>query len=73
MAKTKPNEKDIGAIFRDGRLIDEAIAAAHAEVVRRHRQLGAPLVIWRDGLVVEVTADEFERMEAEGNAKSRSP
>ena len=70
---TKPDQKDIGAIIRDGRLIDEAIAEAHAEVVRRHRQLGAPLVIWLDGRVAEVTADEFERMEAEGNVKVRSP
>ncbi len=58
----KSDEKEIGAILKDGRLIDEAIAAAHAEVLRRHRQAGVPIVIWRHGQVVEMSADEFEQM-----------
>jgi len=29
-------------------------------VIRRHRQLGVPLVIWRDGQVVEVSPESVE-------------
>lgn len=46
--------KDIAAIVRDGTAIDRAIERAGYRVVRRHRQLGVPLVIWQDGRVVEV-------------------
>jgi hypothetical protein len=46
--------KDIAAILQDGTAIDRAIERAGYDVVRRHRQLGVPLVIWRDGRVVEV-------------------
>jgi len=49
--------KDIAAIVRDGAAIDRAIELAGYRVVRRHRQLGVPLVIWRDGRVVEVPAE----------------
>jgi hypothetical protein len=68
---TKTDVMDIGAIIGDGRLVDEAIAAAHAEVVRRHRQLGVPIVIWRDGHVAEVSADEFELFQ--GGAHTGNP
>ena len=46
--------KDIAAILRDGTALDRAIERAGNAVVRRHRQLGVPLVIWRDGRVAEV-------------------
>lgn len=46
--------KDIAAILRDGTAIDRAIERAGYAVVRRHRQLGVPLVIWQDGRVAEV-------------------
>lgn len=46
--------KNPGAILRDGTAIDTAIEMAGYDVVRRHRRLGVPLVLWRDGRVVEV-------------------
>jgi hypothetical protein len=51
------SRKDIGAIIRDGTAIDRAVEAARRRVVRRHKQLGVPLVIWQDGRVVEVPAE----------------
>lgn len=48
------SRKDIAAVLRDGTAIDRAIEQAGYRVVRRHRQLGLPLVIWRGGRVVEV-------------------
>jgi hypothetical protein len=53
--------KDVLAIFRDGRLIDEAMVRGAWEALRVHREAGdQPLAIWRDGRVVWVTPDEFE-------------
>ena len=49
--------KDISAIVRDGTAIDRAIEAARRRIVREHRRLGLPLVIWRDGRVVEVSPE----------------
>ena len=49
------SRKDIGAIIRDGTAIDQAIERARQRVVRRHRQLGLPLVVWQDGRVVEIS------------------
>lgn len=57
--KAKP-AKDITAIFREGTLIDRAIAAGAREAIRRHKQAGVPVVIWRDGKSVCVDAAELE-------------
>jgi hypothetical protein len=51
--------RDIGAIIREGSAIDHAIETARHRVVRRHRQLGVPLVVWRDGQVVEISAESI--------------
>ena len=52
--------REIGSIIRDGSAIDRAMLAARRRVIRRHRRLGVPLVIWRDGLVVELSPDSVE-------------
>lgn len=56
----KPKKKDIEAIFREGTLIDRAIAAGAREAIRRHKQAGVPMVIWRNGASVWVDAAELE-------------
>lgn len=55
-----PPSRDIESIIRDGTAIDRAIIAARRRVILRHRQLGVPLVIWRDGQVVEVAPESVE-------------
>ena len=52
--------RDIERTIRDGAAIDRAIVAAHRRVILRHRQLGVPLVIWRDGQVVEVSPESID-------------
>lgn len=54
------SSRDIASIIRDGTAIDRAIVAARRRVIQRHRQLGVPLVIWRDGQVVEVAPDSVD-------------
>jgi hypothetical protein len=47
----------IGRAFADGRPIDKAIQrAAHAAILE-HKRAGEPVVIWRDGKVVRVSAE----------------
>ena len=61
-------ERDIEQIMGEGDPVDRAIVAAHAEAVRRHRQLGAPMVVWRDGRVVEVSPHEIAIPEETGGS-----
>ena len=51
----KKSHREIERILRDGTAIERAIVAARRRVIRLHRQLGIPLVIWRDGKIVEVS------------------
>lgn len=57
---TQQPERNSEAAIRDGDALDRAIVAARRRVIRRHRQLGVPLVIWRNGEVVEVTPESVE-------------
>ena len=52
--------KDPERILRDGEALERAIVAAQRRVVLRHRQLGIPIAIWRDGKVVELPAESVE-------------
>jgi hypothetical protein len=63
--------RDVEAILRDGDLLDRAIVAARRRVILRHRQLGVPLVIWRDGKVVEVSPESVELPEEDGGSAER--
>lgn len=60
---TKP--PDFGFTERGLRALRKAVA----DTVEEHRRLGLPLVICRDGEVVEVMAEEIDRMMAEATAK----
>ncbi|HOB76408.1 MAG TPA: hypothetical protein PKG54_18000 [Phycisphaerae bacterium] len=52
--------KSIAAIFREGTSLDRAMVAASRDAIRRHKQAGVPMAIWRDGKVVLVDAAELE-------------
>jgi hypothetical protein len=56
---------DPETMVRDGAAIDRAIIAARRRVIRRHRQLGIPLVIWRDGKVIEVAPESVDLPEGD--------
>ena len=53
--------KDIRKIIRDGKLIDEAMNAAVGDAVQLHKEKGTPLVVWRDGKTILISADEAAR------------
>lgn len=60
---------DPETMVRDGAAIDRAIIAARRRVIRRHRQLGIPLVIWRDGRVIEVAPESVDLPESDADTE----
>lgn len=46
--------------IRDQELIQDAMRQAIRDAVRTHKLLGHPIVIWKDGKVVVVPAEEIE-------------
>jgi hypothetical protein len=62
----RESSRDPAAVLRDGEAIDQAILAARRRVVLRHRQTRVPLVIWRDGKVVDEVAAESIELPPEG-------
>jgi membrane-bound ClpP family serine protease len=46
-------------------LAEEALKKAVADVIAEHKRTGEPLVIWRDGKVVKIPADQLEVREAQ--------
>lgn len=51
--------RDIDALFSDGAAIDAALAKAARMAWREARLLRRPLIVWRDGRVIAVPADEL--------------
>ena len=69
--------KDIGKIFAEGTLIDEAMRRGVREAIRQHRLAGVPMVVWRDGKIMHIPAEqlekELEELERAGRLSSRQP
>jgi hypothetical protein len=53
--------KDIQKIFREGKLIDEAMNAAVRDAVQLHKEKGLPMVVWRNGKILWISPEEAER------------
>jgi hypothetical protein len=59
MSTRKAEKPDIAAIFADGAAIDGAIKQAVREAVLRHKLLGEPVYVWRDGRVVKIPPEDI--------------
>ena len=58
--KNRGKSKDIGKIMADGRAIDRALRLGVKEALRKHKQAGLPIVVWRDGKTVWIPPDEID-------------
>ncbi len=47
---------NIDELFKSGKPIDDAITKATSEAVKRHQQAQLPVVVWRDGKIVWLSA-----------------
>lgn len=50
---------DADKIFREGVQIDRAMRRAFQDACFRHKQLGVPLVVYKDGKTVEIPPEEI--------------
>jgi hypothetical protein len=57
---TPRSASDIDTVMQDDKAVNQAFVTAYRRTVLRHRHLGLPLVVWQDGRVVEVSADDIE-------------
>ena len=60
------SDRTIQDIFTDGLPIDRAARRAVREAIRRHKLLGNPVAVWRDGKVVLVPPEEIVIEDGEG-------
>ena len=73
--KPQRSSKDIAQIFRDRVLIDEAMRLAFEDAIEDHRRTGVPMVFWKDGKIVHMTAEEvieYRKHHANGNGQPKS-
>lgn len=56
----RSSKKDIGKIFKEGTLIDNALKEAVREALLHHKRNGNSVVTWKDGKVVWIPADQIE-------------
>jgi hypothetical protein len=54
------SQVDVEAIFEAGTPIDDALVAGVRAAVERHKLLGQPIVVWRDGKPTWLQPDEIE-------------
>jgi hypothetical protein len=57
---TRPTDRNIERLLVETNLPERAMVATQRSVILEHRLRGLPLVLWRDGKVVEVPADSVE-------------
>ena len=63
----------IGQIFADGRRIDEALRLAAQDALRKHELHNATVVIWRNGRIAWVPAQELRTGVPAKTARRRKP
>jgi hypothetical protein len=59
MADTPPGGRTLGERLRDVRLIERALARAVRDALKRHKQAGNPIAVWRDGRVVWIAPEDI--------------
>ena len=59
--------KNVRDIMLDTDLVERALREAVTQALIRHKRLGTPIVVWRDGKVVWIPAEEIEIPSADGD------
>jgi hypothetical protein len=52
--------KDVRAIMLDGTAVQRAHREAWVKTLDRHKRLGNPIVVWRDGKALWIPAEEIQ-------------
>ena len=54
-----PERSSLAERLRDDALIERALVRAVREALKRHKQAGNPIAVWRDGRVVWIEPDDI--------------
>jgi len=54
-----PGPSSLAERLRDDALIERALVRAVREALKRHKQAGNPIAVWRDGRVVWIEPDDI--------------
>lgn len=60
MTPVNQEGSDISRMRAQNKVVEQAMREAAKEAVLAHKRLGLPIVVWRDGQVVWVPADELD-------------
>jgi hypothetical protein len=61
--------RDISEILSDPTVVVQAATEARQDAIQRHKQMGLPMAVWKDGAVAWVAPEELERAgEVDGSA-----
>jgi hypothetical protein len=63
--------RDISEILSDPTVLDEAAEEAAQDAIQRHKQMGLPLAVWRNGAVAWVTPEELQEENGAGRELER--
>lgn len=64
-------EKTVRELMEEGTAVDRAIRDGVREALRRHKALGVPIAVWRNGRVVIVPPEKI-RIRGERRTKPRT-
>lgn len=70
---TRPEDIDIQDAFERGTPIDEAMNQAVRDAMLAHKRADVPLVVWRDGRVQFVAADEIREEPEDPRPSAENP
>ena len=73
--KVERHSDDSGDDFFDPVKIDRAMRLAFEDAIEEHRRSGVPMVFWKDGKVVRMTAEEViesRKNHPDGNGHPKS-
>ena len=70
---TRSKLSRIEEAFLKGTPIVQALKRAAQKAILLHKRAGLPLVIWRDGRAVFVSAEELERDDRRGKRAAKAP
>jgi hypothetical protein len=59
MADSDPEAPTLGERVRDVRLIERALACAVRDALKRHKQAGNPIAVWREGQTVWIEPEDI--------------
>jgi hypothetical protein len=69
MTKKIVNDPDVELVAKARQALKEAVADA----IEDHRQTGDPIVVWKDGKVVEVPAEQLSARESHAEYAAKKP